>query len=112
MELLGDVLLDVRLQRGRLRRPRRPRRGGLRTAAEVDGWDLLVHLAQLGMGATVVNSCVPAPPGLTAVPITDLPHIPYWAAWRPPRQGLVGAVLHHLRPEGTAAAVGTDPSSA
>ena len=81
-------------------------------AAEVDGWDLLVHLAQLGMGATVVNSCVPAPAGLTAVPITDLPHIPYWAAWRPPRQGLVDAVLHHLRPGGAAAAVGTDPSSA
>ncbi len=35
-------------------------------AAEVDGWDLLVHLAALGMGATVVNGCITPPAGLTA----------------------------------------------
>jgi LysR family transcriptional regulator, low CO2-responsive transcriptional regulator len=53
-----------------------------RPTAEVDGWDLLVHLASLGIGACVVNGCVPAPAGLTAVPITDLPVVRYWVVWR------------------------------
>lgn len=54
-------------------------------AAEADGWDLLVHLASLGIGATVVNGCVPAPDGMTAIPVSDLPAVCYWAAWRPQR---------------------------
>jgi DNA-binding transcriptional LysR family regulator len=66
--------------------------------AEVDGWDLLVHFAGLGMGATVVNGCVPAPDGLTAVPITDLPTVAYWAVWRAPRESLVRDVLATLEP--------------
>jgi DNA-binding transcriptional LysR family regulator len=66
--------------------------------AEVDGWDLLVHFAGLGMGATVVNGCVPAPDGLTAVPITDLPTVAYWGVWRPPREALVRDVLATLEP--------------
>ena len=53
-----------------------------RPVAEVDGWDLLVHFAALGLGATVVNGCVPVPDGLAAVPVTDLPAVRYWAAWR------------------------------
>jgi DNA-binding transcriptional LysR family regulator len=53
-----------------------------RPVAEADGWDLLVHFAALGIGATVVNGCVPAPEGLTAVPVADLPPVRYWAAWR------------------------------
>lgn len=65
-------------------------------ATEVDGWDLLVHLAALGMGATVVNSCVAPLTGLTAVPMMDLPQIPYWAAWRPAREALIQDILHHL----------------
>lgn len=70
-------------------------------AAEVDGWDLLVHLAELGMGATVVNGCVTIPSGLAAVPITDLPVIRYWAAWRPARHDAVADVLPLLRPHST-----------
>jgi DNA-binding transcriptional LysR family regulator len=57
-----------------------------RAAAEADGWDLLVHLASLGIGATVVNGCVPPPQGMTAIPVSDLPPVCYWAAWRPQRQ--------------------------
>jgi LysR family transcriptional regulator, low CO2-responsive transcriptional regulator len=68
-----------------------------RPAAEVDGWDLLVHLACLGIGATVVNGCVPAPDGMRAVPVTDLPTVRYWAVWRPQRQAAVAGVLDHLR---------------
>jgi LysR family transcriptional regulator, low CO2-responsive transcriptional regulator len=54
-------------------------------AAEADGWDLLVHLASLGIGATVVNGCVPPPDGMTAIPVSNLPAVCYWAAWRPQR---------------------------
>ncbi|GIJ80586.1 DNA-binding transcriptional regulator, LysR family [Micromonospora phaseoli] len=62
-------------------------------AAEVDGWDLLVHLVALGVGATIVNGCVEVPDGLRAVPIHGLPKIRYWAAWRPQRQSLVRDLL-------------------
>ena len=67
-------------------------------AAEADGWDLLVHFAGLGIGATIVNGCVQAPPGLTAVPVTDLPAVRYWAIWRPQRHAHVGDLLTHLAP--------------
>ena len=70
-----------------------------RAAAEVDGWDLLVHFASLGIGATVVNGCVRPPAGLVAVPVRDLPPVRYWATWRAARAGLAGAVLAHLRPD-------------
>ncbi|MEV6813443.1 LysR substrate-binding domain-containing protein, partial [Micromonospora sp. NPDC051296] len=66
-------------------------------AAEVDGWDLLVHLAGLGVGATVVNGCVGLPDGLRAVPIDGLPKIRYWATWRPQRQALVQDLLDQIR---------------
>ncbi|WP_341716679.1 LysR family transcriptional regulator [Micromonospora sp. FIMYZ51] len=67
-------------------------------AAEVDGWDLLVHLAALGVGATVVNGCVGLPDGLCAVPILGLPRIRYWAAWRAPRAHLVRDLLDEFGP--------------
>jgi len=67
-----------------------------RIAAEVDGWDLLVHFADLGLGATVVNGCVRLPARLRGIPITDLPAVSYWAAWRPPRERTVRAVVDHL----------------
>ncbi|BCJ61431.1 LysR family transcriptional regulator [Micromonospora endophytica] len=70
-------------------------------AAEVDGWDLLVHLAALGVGATVVNGCVGLPDGLRAVPIHGLPRIRYWAAWRPPRAHLVRDLLEQFGRAGT-----------
>jgi DNA-binding transcriptional LysR family regulator len=67
-------------------------------AAEADGWDLLVHLASLGIGATVVNGCVPAPDGMTAVPVTGLPAVRYWAAWRPQREEQARGFLAFLAP--------------
>ena len=54
-------------------------------AAEADDWDLLLHLAEMGIGATVVNGCVPPSEKLAAVPIRDLPKVRYWAAWRTQR---------------------------
>jgi DNA-binding transcriptional LysR family regulator len=62
-------------------------------AAEVDGWDLLVHFAALGLGATIVNGCVELPSRLRAIPVVDLPEVRYWAAWRPERQRALSAVL-------------------
>jgi DNA-binding transcriptional LysR family regulator len=67
-----------------------------RVAAEVDGWDLLVHFAGLGLGATVVNGCVRLPAGLRGVPIEDLPEVRYWAAWRAQREGALARALAEL----------------
>lgn len=67
-------------------------------AAEVDGWDLLVHFVSLGLGVTVVNGCVRPPAGLVAVPVTDLPRVHYWAAWRPQRGDLAAELVGRLRP--------------
>lgn len=64
-----------------------------RAAAEVDGWDLLVQLAALGLGATVVNGCVEAPAGTTAVPVADLPPVDYRLAWRAEREPLLVRTL-------------------
>jgi LysR family transcriptional regulator, low CO2-responsive transcriptional regulator len=69
-----------------------------RAAAEADGWDLLVHLASLGLGATVVNGCVRPPAGLVAVPVAGLPAIRYWAAWRPQRAARAAGFLSLLAP--------------
>jgi DNA-binding transcriptional LysR family regulator len=65
-------------------------------AAEVDGWDLMVHFAALGLGAAVVNGCVRLPARLRGIPVTDLPPIRYWAAWRPQRQAAVADILGYL----------------
>jgi LysR family transcriptional regulator, low CO2-responsive transcriptional regulator len=65
-------------------------------AAEADGWDLLVHLAALGLGATVVNGCVPAPDGMTAIPVRGLPPVRYWAAWRAQREDAVAGFAAHF----------------
>ncbi len=54
-------------------------------AAAVDGWDLMSHMASLGLGATIVNGLVPTPKGMAAVKVKDLPSIEYWLAWRPER---------------------------
>ena len=62
-------------------------------SAEADGWDLLAHIASLGVGATVVNGCVPPPDGMSAVPIRELPFVWYWAAWRPQREPHVASFL-------------------
>ena len=65
-------------------------------AAEADGWDLLVHLAALGLGATVVNGCVPAPDGMAAIPVRGLPPVRYWAAWRAQREDAVAGFAAHF----------------
>ncbi|MEQ7129190.1 LysR family transcriptional regulator [Actinopolymorpha sp. B11F2] len=67
-----------------------------RVTAEVDGWDLLVHCTALGIGATIVNGCVAVPDGLAAIPVTDLPKIRYWAAWRSQRRTHVNDLITHL----------------
>jgi DNA-binding transcriptional LysR family regulator len=48
---------------------------GLRVAVEVDGWELISHYAALGLGLAVVNAYVPAPRGMVALPIVDLPEL-------------------------------------
>ena len=65
-------------------------------AAEVDGWDLMVHFAALGLGAAIVNGCVQLPARLRGIPVTDLPAIRYWAAWRPQRQAALADILGYL----------------
>jgi DNA-binding transcriptional LysR family regulator len=69
---------------------------GWRVAAEVDGWDLLVHFAHLGLGATIVNGCVRLPSGLCGVPVEDLPEVRYWAAWRAQREAVLASALREL----------------
>jgi DNA-binding transcriptional LysR family regulator len=51
-------------------------------AVEADGWPLQLHFASLGVGAAIVNGCVPAPPGLVARPVSDLPATRYYAVHR------------------------------
>jgi DNA-binding transcriptional LysR family regulator len=69
---------------------------GWQVAAEVDGWDLLVHFASLELGAAIVNGCVEPPAGLVAIPITDLPDVRYWAAWRTQRDDVSLDILPQL----------------
>lgn len=65
-------------------------------AAEADGWDMIVHLASIGLGPTVVNGCIATPRSLVAVPISDLPAVGYWLAWRPQRENSVVPLLAQL----------------
>jgi LysR family transcriptional regulator, low CO2-responsive transcriptional regulator len=69
---------------------------GWAVAAEVDGWDLMVHFAELGLGATIVNGCVQLPAKLRAIPVSDLPPVRYWAAWRPQRRRALAPILSLL----------------
>ena len=65
-------------------------------ASEADGWDLIVHLAKLGVGLAIVNGCIPAPRPLVAVEIADLPRVGYWLAWREQRQAVVAPLLSEV----------------
>jgi DNA-binding transcriptional LysR family regulator len=51
-------------------------------AVEAEGWDLLTHFVEMGVGVTVVNGSVKTPPGLVAVPVKDLPVIRYYVVTR------------------------------
>jgi DNA-binding transcriptional LysR family regulator len=71
-------------------------------AVEAEGWPLITHFAALGVGLAIVNGCVPAPPGLVARPVTDLPAVTYHAVHQPaalsdPR---VAGLLDRIRPRG------------
>jgi len=69
-------------------------------AVEAEGWPLITHFVVLGVGLAIVNGCVPAPPGLVARPVTDLPSVTYHAVHQPtalsdPR---VAGLLDRIRP--------------
>lgn len=69
-------------------------------ASEADGWDLIVHLVKLGVGAAVVNGSVPVPAPLRAVEVEDLPSVGYWLAWREQRQEIVDELLREVDSNG------------
>jgi DNA-binding transcriptional LysR family regulator len=52
-------------------------------AVEAEGWPLITHFVALGVGLAVVNGCVPAPPGLVARAVTDLPSVTYHVVHQP-----------------------------
>jgi hypothetical protein len=68
-------------------------------AVEAQGWAPLLHFVALGVGAAVVNGCVPAGPELVARPVTDLDPVTYSALHRPGRAaaGRVAPVLDVIR---------------
>ncbi len=72
--------------------------GALEVAVEVDGWELMTHYAALGLGLTVVNAYVPAPRGLVAIPIVDLPPLQIYLLKRrgAPKHAEVSALENHL----------------
>jgi len=68
-------------------------------AVEAEGWPLITHFVALGVGLAIVNGCVPAPSGLVARPVTDLPPVTYHLVHQPaaltdPR---VAGLLHRIR---------------
>ncbi|MEZ4219976.1 MAG: LysR family transcriptional regulator [Polyangiaceae bacterium] len=54
-----------------------------RVAVEVSGWELMLHLVQLGLGIAVVNDIVRVPRGLVARPLRGLSSIRYQLITRP-----------------------------
>lgn len=66
-------------------------------AATADGWDLTRHLVALGVGAAVVNGCVPPLAPSVAIPIADVPDVPYWLVWRPARARQAELLLEHAQ---------------
>ena len=40
------------------------------TAVEATGWELMMRFVSYGLGVTIINDCVPTPPGLVGVPIS------------------------------------------
>jgi DNA-binding transcriptional LysR family regulator len=101
-DLAGERLVvppQQRPQRLLLERSLRSAGAGWTVAVEAEGWPLITHFVSLGVGLAVVNGCVPAPPGLVAKPVTDLPSVTYHVVHQPsaahdPR---VAALLHRLR---------------
>lgn len=69
-------------------------------ASEAVGWDLILHLAKLGVGATIVNGCVPVSRPLASVEVEDLPSVRYWLVWRPQREAVVEPLLAEVGTRG------------
>lgn len=49
---------------------------------EAPGWELAMHLASLGLGATVVNGCCRPPPQTIAIPLKGFPGTTYYLVQR------------------------------
>ncbi|MGA7329332.1 MAG: LysR family transcriptional regulator [Rhodomicrobium sp.] len=62
-----------------------------RVAVEANGWELMLHFAQLGIGLAVVNSCCQIPPGLIGRPLPELPKVRYQIVREAGRQPHPGA---------------------
>lgn len=72
-----------------------------RVAVEAEGWELMLHLTALGLGATIVNDYCALPRGLVARPLTQLPRLTVSrvtrrGAWRPPALPLLERALERL----------------
>ena len=50
----------------------------LNVTLEANGWELLMHFASLGIGATIVNGCCRPPEGTVAIRIPALPKTRYY----------------------------------
>jgi DNA-binding transcriptional LysR family regulator len=49
----------------------------LKPAVEVNGWELMLHFARLGLGVAIVNDFCKEPPGTVMKPLRGLPRIHY-----------------------------------
>jgi DNA-binding transcriptional LysR family regulator len=54
-----------------------------RVGVEAEGWQAMLRFVALGVGAAVVNGCVPVVDGVVARPVVDLPEVTYRAIGRP-----------------------------
>lgn len=67
----------------------------LTVAVEAQGWEPMLHFAQIGMGLVVVNDFCRVPPGLVAIRVRDLPTRRYWLMRR--KTAHVSAAMRALR---------------
>lgn len=50
---------------------------------DTNGWELMMHFANLGLGAAIVNGCCRPPSGTVAVRLVDLPKVNYYLVSHP-----------------------------
>jgi DNA-binding transcriptional LysR family regulator len=65
-------------------------------AVELEGWDLLVHYALLGVGIALVNDYVPVPDGAAGVPVPELPVVELRIVVRRDASGAARALFDRL----------------
>jgi DNA-binding transcriptional LysR family regulator len=85
-ELAGESLVvppQHRPQRVMIEQALRATGAGWTVAVEAEGWPLITHFVALGAGLAVVNGCVPVPPGLAGIRISDLPPVTYHVVHQP-----------------------------